>query len=305
MSPSPRVSVVVPAFEADAGRLLSLCESVQRQTLPELELIVVDDGSASPPSLPGDPRFRLVSRGHAGPAAARNAGAALARGDILFFTDADCALAPGALAAARAALERADLSAGETVTRPRSPFGRLVALLGYPGGGLLGFRRVWRVGPDGSTDSASGCNLAMKREVFERLGRFDPSFPVAGGEDTVLARTAAGAGLRIVFTPEQLAFHPGRESLGAFLRWHLVRGRGSFHIARRLPRLMTSFAALRLWSLGGSLRAAGWAAPAVLLLWLAMVACQAVGFGLERVSWARRESPRPQPLASAVSEEAP
>ncbi len=281
------ISVIVPCFGTPPERLASLLTSLASQTYPEMEVIVVDDGTSPSfgpslsPSLPDD-RFRVVAnRGHTGPAGARNRGVEESRGELLFFTDSDCELAPGTLEAAVRALEADSLVAGNTVTRCRSAFARAVACLGFPGGGLLGFDRVWRVDASGHTTSVSGCNFAIRREAFEAIGRFDPSFPFAGGEDTVLGKTAVARGLTIRYEPEQLVYHAGRETWRSFVSWQITRGRGTFHVVRRLGSIR-DFVKLRLWSLKNGLAAAGLQAPLVLVLFALLVVLQAFGHQLER-----------------------
>jgi glycosyltransferase involved in cell wall biosynthesis len=86
-----RVSVVIPVFDGERY-LAEAVESVLAQTRPVFEIIVVDDGST-------DGSARVASRfgetvqycyqTHAGPAAARNRGIEMARGNFLAFLDAD------------------------------------------------------------------------------------------------------------------------------------------------------------------------------------------------------------------------
>lgn len=85
----PRFSVIVPTY----GRpdfLDEAIRSVLDQTVDDLEVVVVDDASPVPPSVPDDPRVRLVRRTtNGGAAAARNTGIAAARGRWLTFCDDD------------------------------------------------------------------------------------------------------------------------------------------------------------------------------------------------------------------------
>ena len=89
-----RVSVVVPIYNVE--RYLREClTSIATQTLRDLEVIMVDDGStdASPVIARGfatqDPRFTLVHQDNAGLGAARNTGIEHATGEFLVFADSD------------------------------------------------------------------------------------------------------------------------------------------------------------------------------------------------------------------------
>ncbi len=87
----PSVSVVVPTF--NAGRLLEeTLDSVEAQTLPPLEIIVIDDGSTDDTVERVHrraPRVRLVTQANRGVSSARNRGWMEAQGDLLCFLDQD------------------------------------------------------------------------------------------------------------------------------------------------------------------------------------------------------------------------
>jgi len=107
----PLVSVIIPTFNR-AGTIVSAVESVVGQTLPDLELIVVDDGSTDPTQAAlsayrDHPRVRLVSQPHRGSAAACNAGLRLARGRYVAFHGSDDERAADSLEKAVGELERA------------------------------------------------------------------------------------------------------------------------------------------------------------------------------------------------------
>ena len=82
----------MPAYNAERT-LASAAASVLNQTMDDLELIIVDDGSTDGTRRVAeaieDPRVRLVSQENAGAAAARNAGIRQARGGWVAFLDAD------------------------------------------------------------------------------------------------------------------------------------------------------------------------------------------------------------------------
>jgi hypothetical protein len=121
---TPRVSTIIPVFN-DARTLPAALDSVAAQHLgppaaDAWEAIIIDDGSSDDsPAIARaiaarDPRFRVVTQPNAGPAAARNRGLALARGEFVHFLDADDWLLPGGLGALLAAAGDADAACAGT-----------------------------------------------------------------------------------------------------------------------------------------------------------------------------------------------
>lgn len=92
--PSMSVSVVIPAFNA-SRTIAATLQSVQRQTLRDLEIFVVDDGSTDETRSIAegfakiDSRFQIISQENSGVAAARNAGLFKATRDFVAWLDAD------------------------------------------------------------------------------------------------------------------------------------------------------------------------------------------------------------------------
>lgn len=86
----PTVSVIIPAYNA-ARYLAETLTSALGQTLADIEVIVVDDGSKDNTAEVAQsfPAVRYVRQQNAGVSAARNTGAANARGEFLAFLDSD------------------------------------------------------------------------------------------------------------------------------------------------------------------------------------------------------------------------
>ena len=107
----PRVSVVVPVYNVETY-LPQCIDSIRSQTLEDIEIICVNDGSTDRSgailSLYAqlDERVVVVSKDNAGVSAARNDGIDRARGDIVCFVDADDVLMPKACATVASAFER-------------------------------------------------------------------------------------------------------------------------------------------------------------------------------------------------------
>ncbi len=119
----PLVSVVIPAWEAEAFIAESL-RSALAQTWSPLEVVVVDDGSTIPlaRTLAGsDPRVRVLRQDNGGVASARNLGLRAARGPLVHMLDADDSLHPEAVAAKMEALRR--VPDAEVAFSPRKMIG--------------------------------------------------------------------------------------------------------------------------------------------------------------------------------------
>jgi glycosyltransferase involved in cell wall biosynthesis len=100
MPPLPLVSVII-AYYKQEGFIMETVRSVQQQTYPHFEIIVVDDGSPIPASavLPESSDVRILRTANRGCPAARNFGFQQSSGDFLVFLDSDDRLTPGALEA--------------------------------------------------------------------------------------------------------------------------------------------------------------------------------------------------------------
>ena len=89
-----KVSVIVPVFNA-SKHLSKTLDSIANQTLKELEIICIDDGSTdnSPEILKNyadkDKRLIVISQKNQGVSAARNAGLSIAKGKYIQFVDSD------------------------------------------------------------------------------------------------------------------------------------------------------------------------------------------------------------------------
>ncbi|MFI1221772.1 MULTISPECIES: CDP-glycerol glycerophosphotransferase family protein [unclassified Streptomyces] len=112
---APRLTVVVPLYNVE--EYLGAClSSLAEQTMPDLEVVLVDDGSTdNGPAMAQefadrDPRFRLVRQENAGLGAARNAGVREAHpgAEFLTFVDSDDVVPSGAYARMLAELDRSD-----------------------------------------------------------------------------------------------------------------------------------------------------------------------------------------------------
>jgi glycosyltransferase involved in cell wall biosynthesis len=175
---TPRVSVILPTY--NRARLVSRAiESVLAQTHTDFELIVVDDASTdeTPDVIAGinDARLSLHRlQVNGGAAAARNAGVAHARGELLAFIDSDDVWSPRKLEVQLQAMDAAPDRTGLCVCSVRVHRGRET------------FCNRWddeTLGGEGAlAHIASGVGYAtpawlVHREVIDGAGGFDESLP--------------------------------------------------------------------------------------------------------------------------------
>ena len=226
------VSVVVPT--RDRAKALDAClEALAAQSLhaDRFEVIVADDGSREPvaPRL-ASWRTRIaisdVRTTGAGPAAARNAGSAAARGAYLAFTDDDCVPGPGWLQALLAALRRRPgaLVGGRTINllrgNPAPEASQLIADVAYD---------YYNADAEHARFFSSN-NLACDAAVFRGLGGFDAAFRTS--EDRDLCDRWRASERALVFAPDALVGHAHRMGLAGFIRQHVGYGRGAYRFMR-------------------------------------------------------------------------
>jgi hypothetical protein len=195
-----RLTAVVPATD-DPPTLARSLAAIERARLPPEEVVVVD--RAPEP----------------GAAAARNAGAARATGDILVFVDADVVPHEDAFTVIRAAFERDPGLAGV--------FGAYDEAPAAPGT-VSRFRNLLHhhvhetsAGP--ATTFWAGLG-ALRRSSFEAVGGFDARrYPVASIEDIDLGLRLTDAGHRLVLDPRVQGTHLKRWTLASMVRDDFAR----------------------------------------------------------------------------------
>lgn len=219
-SPAPRVSVVICAYNAD--RTMEEClESLTKLRYPNFEVIIVDDGSTDRTKEISEryPQFQLISHENRGLSVARNEGIYAANGEIVAFTDSDCAVDPDwitflvhrFLSENFAAVGGPNLPPAEDHWIPevvaRSPGGPTHVLL-----------------TDFEAEHIPGCNMAFWRDKLLEVGVFDPIYRAAG-DDVDICWRLQNAGYKIGFAASALVWHRRRATIGAYLSQQRGYGR--------------------------------------------------------------------------------
>jgi len=164
-----KISVIVPVYN-NPRDLQDCLSALLRSSGGDCEIIVVDDASTDGTSSVAERMGVMVLRltQNSGPAAARNFGAIHARGEVLFFVDADVVVAPGTLERVLKVMENdSELAAvfGSYDAQPRAA------------GVISQYRNllhhfVHQTGNSEASTFWAGCG-AIRRAVFEKIGGFD------------------------------------------------------------------------------------------------------------------------------------
>lgn len=200
----PTYSIITATLNA-AGFVDRSLASVLRQSVPPRELIVVDGGSTDETRsiveraarirrrLGLETRVRVLHRAGGGLAGAWNRGIARSRGEVIFLLNADDWLEPDA---ARKALERfqSDPDVGIVHAKARIHDREGTAL------GIFAPTLAHRMGLNCRTVH---CSTFVRREVYERVGGFDPRFRTTLDFDFI--ERAFEAGIRFSFIDDVLA----------------------------------------------------------------------------------------------------
>jgi glycosyltransferase involved in cell wall biosynthesis len=220
------VSVVVPAYRAETT-LVPCVESLLAQRFAGRFEVVVVASADTPdglPTLPSDPRLRVVGRTPRQPAAAaRNVGVACASGGAIAFTDADVIPPPDWLDRLTAAGAGGWCVAGSVANgTPESAWGTVEYLVEF-----------FDLNPARPSPSLHGatCNLLMPRTVWEAYGPFPEG--MEGCEDTLLTTRLRESGL-LRFAPEACVTHLNRQRLGAVLGHQRAKGATHARLALEL-----------------------------------------------------------------------
>jgi GT2 family glycosyltransferase len=219
----PFISVIIPHYN-DHDHLRHCLASLRRQTLPRerFEVIVADNNSAggvrAVEQMARDVKVVHAPEQGAGPA--RNAGVALARGDVFAFIDSDCLADENWLREGISALDRFDYIGGQVITKTGHPSETTPAEAVEA---VFAFNFKKYIEKDGFAGTG---NLFVPRAVFHHVG----GFRAGVSEDIDWCRRANTLGYRLGYAERAIVFHSARRE------WRELR--------RKWDRILTETIAL-------------------------------------------------------------
>ena len=215
MDKQPFISIIIPVY--NGSQYLNLCLDVLiASSYPSYEIIVVDDASTDDSAEISRQKGVTVLQlpEQSGPAAARNYGAQKARGDILFFVDADVVVQK------------------DTITRVAADFQKNLEVAAVFGSYddepaekdfCSQYKNLYHhfVHQQSSHEAVTfwaGCG-AIRSDAFHEVGGFDPkTYPRPSIEDIELGYRLRSRGYRILLDKELQVKHLKRWWLGGLLR---------------------------------------------------------------------------------------
>ena len=223
LSPPPTISVIVPVKNGGTGFRKCLLALTQAMS-PSNELIVVADGDTDGSWHVAEEFGAKVLRipVSQGPARARNLGAQMAQGEILFFIDADVVPPPSAVRQVEAAFRRDPQLTALFGSYDEDP-AETNFLSQYKN---LSHHYVHQISNEEASTFWAGCG-AVRRPIFLKFGGFDESYKKPCIEDIELGYRLKKAGYRIRLSKDLQVKH--------LKRWGIISLTKSDFFDRALP----------------------------------------------------------------------
>jgi glycosyltransferase involved in cell wall biosynthesis len=221
-------SVIVPSYQSEQTIRSCLGALLAQDFQPTYEIIVVDSSVDSTPEIirKDFPEVRLIHLAQrTDPAAARNMGARIARGDILAFIDSDCIAEQDWLWRLTYDLNNGFSASGGSIRNANGD--NPVSWAGY----FCEFREFLPTGKKREVRNLTLGNAAYTKESFWKAGGFpEGCFPQ---EDQVFHHTFVKIG-RIVYDPMTAIWHTHRSEENHFLNHQMYIGKANAGVVHRL-----------------------------------------------------------------------
>lgn len=231
-------SVIIPTRNRPAALAACLTSFCQLDyPAGAWELIVVNDGgedsfTAVSPTLKQSLPLKIINVPQAGPAAARNKGAAAAQFGHLAFTDDDCRITPDWLHQFDTGFDQTDCDALGGRWRNPQPGELAMRAANF----LIEFMVDYMQDAAQNRLMLVSNNVAYRRSVFLEIGGFDETFPLAAGEDMEIGFRLAALGHRLGYWPQAQVWHDHNLSSWGHVQQQFRYGRGGHYFLQAIEK---------------------------------------------------------------------
>ena len=231
-----KYSFIVPVYNRP-DEVDELLESLTAQTVKDFEVVIVEDGSATPckdvcAKYAGKLNLHYYAKPNSGPGQSRNYGAERSKGEYLIVLDSDVVVPKGYLEAVEAELEREPADAFGGPDRAHDSFTDTQKAISYSmtsffttGGIRGGKKKLDKFYP-------RSYNMGVRRDVYLRLGGFSK---MRFGEDIDFSIRIFKAGCRCRLFPEAWVWHKRRTDFRKFFRQVYNSGIARINLYKKYP----------------------------------------------------------------------
>ena len=230
-------SIIVPVYN-HPDEVDELLQSLTEQTLKDMEVIIVEDGSSQPCEnivhrYAGKLQLRYYTKENSGPGQTRNFGAEHSQGEYLIFLDSDCVLPPDFLKVVDEELKRKDCDAWGGPDRAHASFTNVQKAISYSmtsfltTGGIRGGKKQMD-----KKFYPRSFNMGIRRSLYRQLGGFSS---MRFGEDIDLSLRIYKSGASCRLFPEAWVWHKRRTDFKKFFKQVHNSGIARINLMKRHP----------------------------------------------------------------------
>lgn len=218
------ISIIIPTFNRKSA-LKKCLNALQRQSIDKnWEVIIVDDGGSVELSelmkrIDQNLDIKLVRQDNKGPAAARNYGVRLAKGEYIAFLDDDCEPQEGWLQNLMINANEGVMTGGKTTNKLHdNPYSETSQL-------LVSFLYEYFEGKMWYFFTSN--NLLVDKKSFLEIGGFDETFETAAGEDRELCARWSLSNYKLQYESRAVIWHSHLLNFISFWRQHYKYGKAA------------------------------------------------------------------------------